>query len=192
MLDNGAVVRTILGGDAKQEQAEISDTDEVTVLLSDGTYVEQTGGTFSSEAEYAVKWIQRASAIIGGKEVAVETKRESILSLNKRLDRETDADKRQAILDQIAATEAGIQELYEGTEEAEGLYALMRRAAQLTVQRAGIDALYQTSMLDQEEIEQRFAVAMGDMLRDGYWSNTAYAPGQENLLYLEAAEIMDT
>ena len=115
-----------------------------------------------------------------------------ILSLNKRLDRETDADKRQAILDQIAATEAGIQELYEGTEEAEGLYALMRRAAQLTVERAGIDALYQTSMLDQEEIEQRFAVAMGDMLRDGYWSNTAYAPGQENLLYLEAAEIMDT
>ena len=101
-------------------------------------------------------------------EVAVETKRESILSLNKRLDRETDADKRQAILDQIAATEAGIQELYEGTEEAEGLYALMRRAAQLTVERAGIDALYQTSMLDQEEIEQRFAVAMGDMLRDGY------------------------
>lgn len=74
------------------------------------------------------------------------------LSINKRLDRETDADKRQAILDQIAATEAGIQELYEGTEEAEGLYALMRRAAQLTVERAGIDALYQTSMLDQEEM----------------------------------------
>lgn len=191
MLDNGAVVRTILGGDAKQEQAEISDTDEVTVLLSDGTYVEQTGGTFSSEQSMPSNGSSvhpRSSAARG----CGGNKRESILSLNKRLDRETDADKRQAILDQIAATEAGIQELYEGTEEAEGLYALMRRAAQLTVERAGIDALYQTSMLDQEEIEQRFAVAMGDMLRDGYWSNTAYAPGQENLLYLEAAEIMDT
>ena len=32
---------------------------------------------------------------------------------------------------------------------------------------------------------------MGDMLRDGYWSNTSYAPGQENLLYLEASEIME-
>ena len=30
----------------------------------------------------------------------------------------------------------------------------------------------------------------GDLLRDGYWSNTAYAPGQEELLYLEAAEVM--
>ena len=45
-------------------------------------------------------------------------------------------------------------------------------------------------MTGQEEIERRFAEAMGDLLRDGYWSNTAYAPGQEELLYLEAAEVM--
>lgn len=32
---------------------------------------------------------------------------------------------------------------------------------------------------------------MGDLLRDGYWSNTAYAPGQEELLYLEASEVME-
>lgn len=32
---------------------------------------------------------------------------------------------------------------------------------------------------------------MGDMLRDGYWSNTSYAPGQEQLLYHEASGIMD-
>lgn len=30
-----------------------------------------------------------------------------------------------------------------------------------------------------------------DLLRDGYWSNTAYAPGQEELLYLEASEVME-
>ena len=46
-------------------------------------------------------------------------------------------------------------------------------------------------MAGQEDIERRFAEAMGDLLRDGYWSNTAYAPGQEELLYLEATEVMD-
>lgn len=29
---------------------------------------------------------------------------------------------------------------------------------------------------------------MGDMLRDGYWSNTNYAPGQEQLLYWDALD----
>ena len=33
-------------------------------------------------------------------------------------------------------------------------------------------------------------MAMGDMLIDGYWSNTDYAPGQEELLYKEASEVI--
>ena len=75
-------------------------------------------------------------------------------------------------------------------EESDGLYALMRRAALLALERADMETLYQAAMTGQEEIERRFAEAMGDLLRDGYWSNTAYAPGQEELLYLEAAEVM--
>ena len=46
-------------------------------------------------------------------------------------------------------------------------------------------------MYSQQEIEKRFAEAMGDMLIDGYWSNTAYAPGQEELLYHEALGVME-
>ena len=46
-------------------------------------------------------------------------------------------------------------------------------------------------MDSQQEIEKRFAEAMGDMLIDGYWSNTAYAPGQEELLYYEALGVME-
>lgn len=46
-------------------------------------------------------------------------------------------------------------------------------------------------MNNQQEIEKRFAEAMGDMLIDGYWSNTAYAPGQEELLYYEALGVME-
>ena len=61
----------------------------------------------------------------------------------------------------------------------------------LAVERADTDALYQAVISGQEEIERKFAEAMGDLLRDGYWSNTAYAPGQEELLYLEASEFME-
>lgn len=129
--------------------------------------------------------------MIGGKEVAVEAKEASLLKLNQQLVEETDADRRQALLEQIAALEAGIQELYEGTEENDGLYALMRRAVLLAVERADTDTLYQAAISGQEEIERRFAEAMGNLLRDGYWSNTAYAPGQEELLYLEASEVME-
>lgn len=63
--------------------------------------------------------------MIGGKEVAVEAKEASLLKLNQQFAEETDPDRQQALLEQIAAVEAGIQELYEGTEESEGLYALM-------------------------------------------------------------------
>lgn len=47
------------------------------------------------------------------------------------------------------------------------------------LQRAGIEKSYLSSMDSQQKIEKRFAEAMGDMLIDGYWSNTAYALGQE-------------
>ena len=46
-------------------------------------------------------------------------------------------------------------------------------------------------MDSQQKIEKRFAEAMDDMLIDGYWSNTAYAPGQEELLYYEALGVME-
>ena len=49
--------------------------------------------------------------MIGGKEVAVEAKEASLLKLNQQFAEETDPDRQQALLEQIAAVEAGIQEL---------------------------------------------------------------------------------
>lgn len=43
---------------------------------------------------------------------------------------------------------------------------------------------------NQLSIEGIFVDAMGDMLRDGYWSNTNYIPGQEEHLYADALEMM--
>ena len=66
----------------------------------------------------------------------------------------------------------------------------MREAVDKAIERDELNRLYDSSMNGQEEIDQRFAKAMGDLLRDGYWSNTSYAPGQEELLFLEGQEIM--
>lgn len=42
---------------------------------------------------------------------------------------------------------------------------------------------------NQAAAENTFATAMGSMLRDGYWSDDNYAPGQEQSLYADALEI---
>lgn len=46
-----------------------------------------------------------------------------------------------------------------------------------------------TAINSQEAIESNFGTQMGSMLRDGYWSDTNYAPGQEHSLYADALEI---
>ena len=137
-----------------------------------------------------IKWITKASGLIGGKEVAIEAKRQSIESWNNHLTKETDQTKQETIREQIALLESGIREIYVGTEESPGLYALMQEAVDKAIERDELNGVYESSISGQEEIEQRFAEAMGDLLRDGYWSNTSYAPGQEELLFLEGQEIM--
>lgn len=66
----------------------------------------------------------------------------------------------------------------------------MQEAVDKAIKRDELNGVYESSINGQEAIEQRFAEAMGDLLRDGYWSNTSYAPGQEELLFLEGQEIM--
>lgn len=190
VLDQGAVTKTICGGAATQEQAVLTATDALTVLMQDGAHHAQTGKVFPGDAEYAIKFIKKASGRIGGKEVAVEAKESSIASLQKKLDKTTDEGRRQGLREQIAALELGIQEIYQDDGGEEGLYTLMRRAVSLALQRTGIEKSYLSSMDSQQDIERRFAEVMGDMLIDGYWSNTAYAPGQEELLYYEALGVM--
>lgn len=190
VVNEGEITRTILGGSATAEQSNVADDEDITVLLSDGTHQVQTGSAFTEIVQYAIKFIQKPSATIGGKEVAVEAKQASIDSLLKELQTETDATRRQSMDEQIEALEAGVEQLYWGTDEEEGLYALMQKAAKLAVERANVNLLYLAASEGQDAIEERFALAMGDMLIDGYWSNTAYAPGQEELLYREACEVM--
>ena len=55
-----------------------------------------------------IKWITKTSGLIGGKEVAIEAKRQSIESWNNQLAKETDQTKQETIREQISLLEAGI------------------------------------------------------------------------------------
>ena len=100
----------------------------LTVLMQDGTHHAQTGNAFPNDAEYAIKFIKKASGRIGGKEVAIEAKESSIASLQKQLDKTTDETKRQGLQEQIIAQELGIQSIYQDDGGEDGLYTLMRKA----------------------------------------------------------------
>ena len=72
-----------------------------------------------------------------------------------------------------------------------GLYEAMRVAIELAVEIDGENETLKTLQEEQAAIESTFASVIGDMLKDGYWSNTNYAPGQEEWLYYDAIERMD-
>ena len=190
IMDDSHLSRTILGGEATEADAVQGEGDEITLILPDGTHRNQTGWNIGELVDYIVKFLQKPAAKIGGKEVAVESKELSIESLQKEYEKTSDEAKRADILEQIAKLREGIATLYEGTETDIGLYALMRNAVKLAIEHDDIRIEYQASLSSQQEIEERFALAMGDMLIDGYWSNTDYAPGQEVLLYREACDVM--
>lgn len=179
------------GGGADASQAEQRPEDMITVLTPDGQHHSQTGWDFSQTVDYAVKFIQKPAARIGGKEVAVESKEMSIASLRKDMEKTTDEAKQASILEQINALLAEIQRIYTGSETEDGLYIQMREAVEKALELEDARIVYQAAIVLQQQIENRFALAMGDMLIDGYWSNTNYAPGQEELLYLEACGIME-
>lgn len=133
VMNDSHLSRTILGGDATEEDAEQGDSDEITLILPDGTHRSQTGWNIGEPVDYVVKFLQKPAAKIGGKEVAVESKELSIESLRKLYDKTTDEAKKSDILVQIAALEDSIAAIYAGTEAEVGLYALMRSAVELTV-----------------------------------------------------------
>ena len=82
-----------------------------------------------------------------------------------------------------------------GTEEARPVefekkrYAEMQNVVVHIDAIEGINNLIATQTENQLEIETEFNVAMGSMLRDGYWSDTNYTVGQEDLLYQDALAI---
>lgn len=175
---------------AEQKEIAIGDTvlaysagvpHEYATIPDDGTI---------PDAEIIIKFKVPCSGIISARESAVEAKEKMIESLNKEIDKTFDEVDIKAYQDQIAQLHNDISDLYNGTDESAGLYELMAEAISLVLQIKDVGDELTARQEEQLRIEGVFIDAMGDMLRDGYWSNTNYIPGQEEHLYADALEMM--
>ena len=196
-----------LGGGATAADATITeeslkkDEDSVIVIKAEGVFqrvielpiVIQTGDTG------VVKFIDLPAGTIGARQVAIKTKRQLLEQAKKDLAAEEAyqdeiyavtgvrvMDKINAYQKQIEDLEREIKELYEGTEESEGLYYQMDEAVKIFLELYDLYAVRDQAVANQDDVEATFAAAMGDMLKEGYWSNTNYAEGQEQELYDDA------
>jgi len=74
----------------------------------------------------------------------------------------------------------GLDEIMDGLMNSEGPIVA------ISTRQEAIDDLY-TRM---DNIEADFIIAMGNLLKDGSWSNQNYIPGQEQYLYNDALDVM--
>lgn len=196
---------------------EITD-DKLPIALDDILFIVGSGGRYRKEVvtnvstfgfgtgdEYAVKYIttggkSNAAGQIGAKEVSIEAK-ESAISQIERMKRQTVDEQKIAEYDQqIAEIQAQIKTIYEGvpqtdvksgTVQTQGLYEMYYDAMKLHANQKNALAVLDTYQGNQADIEAQFYMDMGDMLKDGYWSNTNYITGQEQFLYADAVKVLN-
>lgn len=195
-ISSGVISGKIVGGTVKAEQLEISEGDELTLMVSDGTYRKVTARAngkvnLRTTDTYAIKFITKPSGTIGAKEVAIEAKKKLIDNLNKRITEETSDDRKADYNKKISEYLEEINEIYTGNSETAGLYSQMHEAVNLAVEVNEMNTERTAAQNKQEEIEAEFRVIMGDLLKEGYWNNDNYALGQEKFLYEDALAQMN-
>lgn len=134
-----------------------------------------------------IKFVTLPSATIGAKQVAVEAKEKTIEELTRRKENEIKPEKQKDYQEQIDKLKEEITLLFTAED---GLYALMHKAAVVADNLFQDHKIMEDSEAYQAEIEHEFTMAMGDMLKDGYWANNNYALGQEEFLYQDALDMM--
>lgn len=186
-------------GDPTGAQKVLAPGDRVLVLQNNGQYryatIETTAEALIRSGDYGiVKFALPAAGSFGAAEVAVEAKEKQITNLQNKISQTSKADKIAEYNAEIATLRSGIASLYAGTEDSPGLYSMadsmFREGGLLAVLNEEYE-IYEQYLVQQDEIEATFIAAMGDLLRDGYWSNTNYIPGQEQHLYDDAVGLMN-
>lgn len=187
---------SLVCGTVEDSKKEILEGDQVTILSTNGTYRETTAGaggviSYQDTELQAIKFITLPSGLIGARQVSVESKEKLIQSLESDLQKPGISDEKiEEINQQILSLRAEISTLFSGSENTSGLYALMTEAVSICFSMRDINTEKQSALDEQEAIEADFFSAMGDMLKEGYWNNTNYAVGQEELLYEDAVEVL--
>lgn len=183
-------------GTVEGSKKEILEGDQVTIISTNGTYRETTAGSggaisYQDTELQAIKFITLPSGLIGARQVSAESKEKLIQSLESDLQKPGISDEKiDEINQQILSLRAEISTLFSGSEDTSGLYALMTEAVSICFSMRDINTEKQSALDEQEAIEADFFSAMGDMLKEGYWNNTNYAVGQEELLYEDAVEVL--
>ena len=189
-LENGAVASYVLGGGATDEDAELKSTDSIVIIQANDKY-RQGAPNFNTTDQAAVKYVTPASASIGAKEVSVSAKQQAISTWQERID---DTDSEEKIAEyraNIQTLQNEINELYDGTASMAGLYELVLHAAQDAFLYDETNTELNAAQMGQADVESDFLDAMGDMLKDGYWSDSNYVPGQEEALYQDALDMSE-
>lgn len=189
---DGEMVEWYSSGTFTAEQKELNPGDEVLAFTANQLYeyVQIPEDGTLPDAQMIIKFKIPGSGIISARESAIEAKETMIENLQKEIEKTFDEVDIAAYQAQIEQLQADINDIYNGTEEARGLYELMEEAISLVFNLKVVTGQLENAQENQLTIEGIFVDAMGDMLRDGYWSNTNYIPGQEEHLYADALEMM--
>ncbi len=179
-------------------------TTESTLYLRDGNGVWQTYAVSSYNAGTRVLTLGKAPGaasyvcwyegalpgIMGARIIAIKSKQETYDLAKKRYDAATDNTEKATYQAAMNDAQQGLNELSKGTATMVGLsqmYAeLVQHISDLEVLNAQIDAIQQTI----NTANATFETAMGDLLRDGMYTEGEYVPGQENALYTDAKEAL--
>lgn len=110
IITGGMIERSFSGGTVVEEKRTLQIGDDIVALHANGTheYREYSPGMLLSDLTHIVKYVTKPAGIIGGKEVAVESKKETIITLEKQRDRAVTEEKRKGYQDQVDAQTAGI------------------------------------------------------------------------------------
>ena len=196
--------------DISDDKLPIAVGDILHIVGPSGTYrkeVISNASSFGFQAGdvYAVKYTtnegkSNAAGTIGSKEVSIEAKESAITQIERMKKQTTDPDKIAEYDKQIAEIRTQIQLVYTGVPETTtdpaavptvGLYTLYYQAMDQNFRLYNAKAVLATYQTQQSEFESQFYMDMGDMQKDGYWSNTNYIQGQEQFLYADAIKVLD-
>lgn len=158
-LSNGQIAKTYYGGSILSNQKEIVAGDELLVMPRTGDYRSYMVPAGGPVFNSSDQYAVKFIVLPNGKVGARQV-----------------------------AAEAGIGDLEYKADDGLTLNSAMRMALEYAENIGDIGVEIAAMQEEQTAIEGVFAEAMGDMLRDGYWSNTNYAIGQEQLLYWDALD----
>lgn len=170
--------------------------DDLIAIKSSSSYdhIEQPNSSNYPRGYSYIIYFERAClGQIGVNESSIEAKEQQIASWQRKLDMATEYTPQERIDDyelQIQILQNDILNIYRGTGGTPSLYKQMYDVAIQAVQMYSAMNNVTTRQGEFDVIEAKFLAAMGDMLRDGRWTDDNYTIGQEQSLYADAQDMM--